>query len=174
MASVGALPIKCHEPTVMALACSVTQAAKALHLAVAKLRGEPNIPFRCWVLFVYYRFPKLVGINRNYVANRSESTDSGLQLSNITSDMKALKDTTQKNYAAIKQELTLLTQLQNTLSGFGPVLESQPDAIDTLQTRTATLENNVLDVGVFVGGTGKESFRSPVRGYGKDIGQDRG
>jgi hypothetical protein len=30
------------------------QAAKALHLAVAKLRGEPNMPFRRWVPFVHY------------------------------------------------------------------------------------------------------------------------
>ncbi|KAJ7813569.1 CHAT domain-containing protein, partial [Mycena leptocephala] len=30
------------------------QAAKALHLAVAKLREEPNIPFRRWVPFVHY------------------------------------------------------------------------------------------------------------------------
>jgi hypothetical protein len=32
----------------------LTQAAKALHLAVEKLREEPNIPFRCWVPFVHY------------------------------------------------------------------------------------------------------------------------
>ncbi|KAJ6545240.1 hypothetical protein B0H19DRAFT_902584, partial [Mycena capillaripes] len=30
------------------------QAAKALHLAVAKLRKEPNILFRRWVPFVHY------------------------------------------------------------------------------------------------------------------------
>jgi hypothetical protein len=30
------------------------QAAKALHLAVGKLRKEPNIPFRRWVPFVHY------------------------------------------------------------------------------------------------------------------------
>ncbi|KAJ6585772.1 CHAT domain-containing protein [Mycena capillaripes] len=30
------------------------QAAKALHLAVEKLRKEPNIPFRRWVPFVHY------------------------------------------------------------------------------------------------------------------------
>ncbi|KAJ6574229.1 CHAT domain-containing protein [Mycena capillaripes] len=30
------------------------QAAKALHLAVAKLRNEPNIPFRRWVPLVHY------------------------------------------------------------------------------------------------------------------------
>jgi len=30
------------------------QAAKALHLAVEKLRKEPNTPFRCWVPFVHY------------------------------------------------------------------------------------------------------------------------
>ncbi|KAJ6571256.1 CHAT domain-containing protein [Mycena capillaripes] len=32
----------------------LTQAAKALHLAVAKLRKEPDIPFRRWVPFVHY------------------------------------------------------------------------------------------------------------------------
>ncbi|KAJ6554753.1 CHAT domain-containing protein [Mycena capillaripes] len=32
----------------------LTQAAKALHLAVAKLRREPNISFRRWVPFVHY------------------------------------------------------------------------------------------------------------------------
>ncbi|KAJ7813576.1 CHAT domain-containing protein [Mycena leptocephala] len=30
------------------------QAAKALHLAVAKLREEPNMPFRRWIPFVHY------------------------------------------------------------------------------------------------------------------------
>jgi hypothetical protein len=30
------------------------QAAKALHLAVLKLREEPQIPFRRWVPFVHY------------------------------------------------------------------------------------------------------------------------
>jgi hypothetical protein len=30
------------------------QAAKALHLAVAKLREDPSIPFRRWVPFVHY------------------------------------------------------------------------------------------------------------------------
>ncbi|KAJ6523971.1 hypothetical protein B0H19DRAFT_972472 [Mycena capillaripes] len=32
----------------------LTQAAKALHFAVAKLREEPKIPFRRWVPFVHY------------------------------------------------------------------------------------------------------------------------
>jgi hypothetical protein len=32
----------------------LTQAAKALHVAVAKLREEPNIAFRRWVAFVHY------------------------------------------------------------------------------------------------------------------------
>lgn len=32
----------------------LTQAAKALHLAVAKLREEPDIPLRRWVAFVHY------------------------------------------------------------------------------------------------------------------------
>jgi hypothetical protein len=32
----------------------LTQAAKALSLAVAKLREEPDIPFRHWVPFVHY------------------------------------------------------------------------------------------------------------------------
>ncbi|KAJ7833387.1 tetratricopeptide repeat-containing protein [Mycena leptocephala] len=32
----------------------LTQAAKALHLAVAKLREEPDVPFRHWVPFVHY------------------------------------------------------------------------------------------------------------------------
>ncbi|KAF8180680.1 CHAT domain-containing protein [Mycena galopus ATCC 62051] len=34
----------------------LTQAAKALHLAVAKLRKEPDIPFKRWVPFVHYGF----------------------------------------------------------------------------------------------------------------------
>ncbi|KAJ6596526.1 hypothetical protein B0H10DRAFT_1828198 [Mycena sp. CBHHK59/15] len=32
----------------------LTQAARALHLAVAKLRKEPNVPFVRWVPFVHY------------------------------------------------------------------------------------------------------------------------
>jgi len=32
----------------------LTQAARALHFAVAKLREEPDIPFRRWVPFVHY------------------------------------------------------------------------------------------------------------------------
>ncbi|KAJ6629569.1 CHAT domain-containing protein, partial [Mycena sp. CBHHK59/15] len=32
----------------------LTRAAQVLHLAVAKLREEPNIPFRRWVTFVHY------------------------------------------------------------------------------------------------------------------------
>ncbi|KAJ7737630.1 hypothetical protein DFH07DRAFT_752971 [Mycena maculata] len=32
----------------------LTEAARALHLAVTKLREEPDIPFMCWVPFVHY------------------------------------------------------------------------------------------------------------------------
>ncbi|KAJ6562171.1 CHAT domain-containing protein [Mycena capillaripes] len=32
----------------------LTQAAKALHIAVGRLRDEPDIPFRRWVPFVHY------------------------------------------------------------------------------------------------------------------------
>ncbi|KAJ6528438.1 hypothetical protein B0H19DRAFT_535118 [Mycena capillaripes] len=69
---------------------------------------------------------------------------------NMASDQKALENS-QKNYAAIAEQVASLTQLQETLSGFGPVLQSQSDTVTTMQTRTGTLENNALNVGVFVG-----------------------
>jgi hypothetical protein len=40
----------CSPPTLPDL----TAAANALHVAVAKLRCEPEIPFRRWVPFVHY------------------------------------------------------------------------------------------------------------------------
>ncbi|KAJ7676200.1 CHAT domain-containing protein, partial [Mycena rosella] len=43
------------DPTANPPICpDLTEGAKALHLAVAKLREEPDIPFKRWVPFVYY------------------------------------------------------------------------------------------------------------------------
>ncbi|KAF8144052.1 CHAT domain-containing protein [Mycena galopus ATCC 62051] len=44
----------CDPPSSPPVLPDLRQAAKALHLAIAKLREEPDIPFRRWVPFVHY------------------------------------------------------------------------------------------------------------------------
>ncbi|KAJ7835231.1 hypothetical protein B0H14DRAFT_3871160 [Mycena olivaceomarginata] len=89
---------------------------------------------------------------------------------NMASDQQAV-DTTQKNYDAIQQEVASLTQLQTTLSAFGPVLESQAATASNMQTCTQTVDSNALDVGVFLGKLAGQASVLPFQDTAKILAQ---
>jgi hypothetical protein len=89
---------------------------------------------------------------------------------NMASDQQAV-DTTQKNYDAIQQEVASLTQLQTTLSAFGPVLESQAATASNMQTFTQTVDSNALDVGVFLGKLAGQASVLPFQDTAKILAQ---
>lgn len=89
---------------------------------------------------------------------------------NMASDKQAV-DTTQKSYDAIQQEVASFTQLQTTLSAFGPVLESQAATASNMQTCTETVDNNALDVGVFLGKLAGKASVLPFQDTAKILAQ---